>query len=300
MAFQKLTLKDKALFERFLNACRHELAVYNFANIYVWKELFDIFWRVKQGHLCVFFKDRMGSFLYLPPLSLKPANPSVLRWAFAIMDGFNKNSRISRIENVEKEQVDFYRKLGYKITDKPGDYLYARQDLAQLRGNRFKSKRSSLNYFKEHYQYEYFAYFAAHKKACFKLYADWMRSRQAASHDPVYRGMLQDCTGCLKLLLNNYSRLGVTGRLVEIAGEIKAFTFGYALNKQVFCILYEITDLSIKGLAQFIFWQFCAELKNYRYINAMDDSGLENLKKVKLSYKPAKVVGNYIVTRGNA
>jgi len=63
-----------------------------------------------------------------------------------------------------------------------------------------------------------------------------------------------------------------------------AFTFGFKLNKDTFCILYEITDLSIKGLSQFIFRQFCSELKNHRYINIMDDSGLVNLKRVKLSY----------------
>jgi hypothetical protein len=61
--------------------------------------------------------------------------------------------------------------------------------------------------------------------------------------------------------------------------------------------LYEITDLSIKGLAQFIFRAFAEELKNYRYLNIMDDSGLANLKKVKLSYHPERLVPAYIARR---
>jgi uncharacterized protein len=72
------------------------------------------------------------------------------------------------------------------------------------------------------------------------------------------------------------------------------------LDKDTFCILYEITDLTIKGLSQFIFRQFCSELKDYRYINVMDDSGLENLKRVKLSYRPLKVIPAYIVKRKDA
>jgi len=76
-----------------------------------------------------------------------------------------------------------------------------------------------------------------------------------------------------------------------------AFTFGFKLNKDTFCILYEITDLSIKGLSQFIFRQFCSELKNHRYINIMDDSGLVNLKRVKLSYHPQRTIPSYTVTR---
>jgi uncharacterized protein len=64
-----------------------------------------------------------------------------------------------------------------------------------------------------------------------------------------------------------------------------------------FCILYEITDLGIKGLAQFIFRRFSQELKGYKYINIMDDSGLENLRKTKLAYKPTRLIPAYIVSR---
>ncbi len=104
----------------------------------------------------------------------------------------------------------------------------------------------------------------------------------------------------LKVLLNNYRGLRLAGRIVRIDKEIKAFSFGFELNPEAFCILYEITDLSIKGLAQFIFRRFCAELKDYRFINIMDDSGLENLKKVKLSYKPIRLIPAYIIKRPHA
>ena len=101
-------------------------------------------------------------------------------------------------------------------------------------------------------------------------------------------------------LLNNYRALNLQGRIVTVGNEVRAFTFGFALNSGTFCVLYEITDLTIKGLAQFIFREFCAELKSYRYINIMDDSGLENLKKVKLSYYPFKLIPAYIAVRENA
>jgi hypothetical protein len=69
------------------------------------------------------------------------------------------------------------------------------------------------------------------------------------------------------------------------------------LNHDTFCILYEITDLSVKGLAQFIFREFSRELKGYRYLNIMDDSGLENLKQVKLSYKPVRLIPSFTAQR---
>jgi hypothetical protein len=68
----------------------------------------------------------------------------------------------------------------------------------------------------------------------------------------------------------------------------------------VFCILLEIADLSIKGASQYIFWKFSSELKDYTYINIMDDSGLLNLKTVKLSYHPEILASNFIISRPHA
>jgi uncharacterized protein len=94
--------------------------------------------------------------------------------------------------------------------------------------------------------------------------------------------------------------LELEGGVVKVEGRIKGFTLGFEVNRDTFCILYEITDLSVKGLAQFIFQRFCGKLKGYKYINIMDDSGLENLKKVKLSYHPLKIIPAYIAARENA
>jgi len=43
--------------------------------------------------------------------------------------------------------------------------------------------------------------------------------------------------------------------------------------------------------------RFCRDLEPCKYINLMDDSGLENLKKVKLSYHPLKIIPAYIARK---
>ncbi|MDO8276301.1 MAG: hypothetical protein Q7T22_12450, partial [Serpentinimonas sp.] len=44
----------------------------------------------------------------------------------------------------------FYQQHGFECSRKFGDYLCLREDLAALKGNRFKSKRALVNYFEKH------------------------------------------------------------------------------------------------------------------------------------------------------
>jgi hypothetical protein len=296
MDFKKLSLADKKVFRRFLAAAAHELAVYSFANIYIWRGLFDIFWAVIDDSLCLFFRDKTGTFMNLCPLG-KSIKPEVLGEVFKIMDGMNKNPAVSRIENAEAKDTAFLEGLGYACRQKPADYLCLRKDLAELKGDPFKSKRACVNYFIRNHKSQYLAYRDDYRQDCLKLYKSWMLKRQDLSNDPVYRGMLLDSFSCLEVLLRDYPALDCLGRVVKIDGEIKGFTFGFELNRETFCILFEITDLSCKGLSQYIFRQICAQLDSYKYINIMDDSGLTNLKKVKESYRPARLIPSFIITR---
>ena len=296
MKLNKLSLQDKKIFDKYLSLGRHELSVYSFANIYIWRKLFDISWAVIEKALCVFFQDNIGAFLYLAPLA-KKNNPKVVVCVFEILDRLNKNPEFTHLENIDEKDLGFYRKLGLECSLKSHDYICSRQDLEELKGNKFKSKRASYNYFVKHFDYLYQDLLSKDRQECLKLYSLWVEERKSGNPDRIYQGMLEDSHSSLKEALDNYSKLGFRGVKVKINQEIKAFTFGFELNKDTFCILYETTDLSIKGLAQFIFCKFTQGLENYKYINIMDDSGLDNLKKVKLSYHPKCLAPAYIVRR---
>jgi hypothetical protein len=81
-----------------------------------------------------------------------------------------------------------------------------------------------------------------------------------------------------------------------ISGELKGFTVGERVNHDTAAIIIEKTDFEVFGCAQFIFKEFCKILKDKyqsQYINVGDDMGFENLKKVKMSYRPAKLIPKY-------
>ena len=213
------------------------------------------------------------------------------------MDEFNLNKQVSRIENVEAGYLWFYQKSGYAYYAKPGDYLCKRSDIADLKGNRFKSQRACYNYFIKHYEFEFRPYLLKDIDACLGLYEQWAEARKRKYSLAFYQQMLKDNFLCQAVAMKNFFRLGLIGYVIEIKGKIAGYTFGFSINPGMFCILSEICDLAYRGISQFIFSQFCQRLSGYEYINIMDDSGLENLRKVKLSYHPLRIVPNYIIKR---
>jgi hypothetical protein len=83
-----------------------------------------------------------------------------------------------------------------------------------------------------------------------------------------------------------------------VQGCVVGYTFGYALNDETWCVLFETCDARYSGCAAYIFREFCAEMKAFRWINCLDDSGLENVRRVKESYRPSLRLPVYAVGKG--
>jgi Fe-S-cluster containining protein len=166
------------------------------------------------------------------------------------------------------------------------DYIYLQKDLAELKGKKYRHKRAAYNHFVKNYKFQYIPYKESMKNECLNLFSKWANQRKQKSNDLYYRQLLYDSSFAHKTSLENYRALGLIGRVIKIKGKIRAYTFGFKLTKDMFCILLEVCDLKFKGISEFIFREFCREMSRYKYINTMDDSGLENLQLAKLSYYP--------------
>ena len=220
---------------------------------------------------------------------------NVVNRAHQFMLDANRNPHIVRVENVPQEMTAFFEKNGFCVRLKETEYLYETAALAELRGNRYKQQRHAYNAFViAHPSAKLRPYCPNDRDECLALYDRWRDQRSRKYDDPLYNAMLDDSQSAHRIGVSDAEVLGLVGRVVRINGEIKGYTFGYPLNADTFCILFEITDLGITGLAQFIYSEFCKELMGtYKWVNAMDDSGLENLKRVKRSYHPCELIPSY-------
>ena len=298
MQLQPLTLNDKPIFDEYAHRTCTRLSHYAFAPLYVWKEHFQFHWALLAEHLCIFAKQGEDYFMPILPMPCDPGNRThrnVIRRAYQFMLESNRNPYIARIENVPQELRTFFEEIGFRATLKETEYLYETAALNKLSGNRFKSKRNAYNTFIERYpSAEFRPYCPSNGEACLARYEAWHTARAAKCEDTVYCAMLEDSRSAHQIAIRHAEALELLGRIVRIDEEISGYTFGYPLNADTFCVLFEITDLEIKGLAQFIYREFCKELVDtYRWVNAMSDSGLENLKRVKRSYHPIEMVPSY-------
>jgi len=296
MALTDLKPCHKQFLEEYLrlfSGCR--LSAYAVENIYIWTGIYRVRWGVIEECLCVFLDDGRGCFLYLPPLGASRRNQSeAVRRCFAYMRGRNKAALgVSRIENVPQGML-FLSGDDYPARPSMREYICSRESLISLRGNGFKSKRSCCNYFAKNYKYEYKPFQPALRREIEILYDLWSGQRRQG-RDKIYDGMIGDSRVALRKALEAADELDYRGGALFAEGELKGFTLGYAVNKDTFCVLYEFTDLSCRGAAQFIFREFCRGLRGYSFINVMDDSGLENLSRVKMSYRPRETLQAYSI-----
>lgn len=287
-SWEVLSLKDKSLVDGYLKGRRHRLASYAFENLIIWSPLFELRRTVTNGKLCIFFKNAAGCFMILPPLG--GLDFETVSGCFEIMEGLNRNKDISRIENIEEEEADFFRKRGFRVYEKNREYVVRREDIAQYHGTKFRHQRYLKRFFGRDTSFCFRDYRAADKEAVLALAGRWALERRAKCGDAVYRAMLDDSSRVLAFLLEHLAELDIVAKVVEADGDIRAFSSGFAVSPSIFCVNFEIAELRYKGLPQYVFSEFAASVSSHEELNLMDDSGIENLKRTKLAFHPRPLV----------
>ena len=312
-------LADRAVLEPYFKSLSEPLSDYTFSQLYTWSNSLRILWRVLDGHLCVFANGSGDLTLLMPPIG-DTGSDAALHQAFCVMDDYNADHKVpdhSRVEYVSQELLARLDRSRLDVEKMGADYLYDINRMIDLAGGDLASKRQSKNRFMRNYAYRVEAYNAcAHRDHCLELLATW-KDHQDAQHElepglnAIKRAKESIAT---RLCLDSVQVLGLTGMVVytrapdgqsDVSGgapgetgdwQLKGFTFGEPLSATQSSITIEKTDLAAKGLAQFIFSEFCRQYWSDRpLVNVGDDWGLETLAWTKQSYRPVKMLDKYVL-----
>lgn len=226
------------------------------------------------------------------------------------------------------------------VTPMGHDYVYDTARMIDLAGGDLASKRQAKNRFMRNHAHRVETYDAAqHLQPCFALLGNWNDHQSQQHVDAPGTNAIKRQKELLatELALQHADALGLVGMVVYVEEErsgpgvpasesidektgtgtvsssdgssspnrdgwrIGGFTLGERLGKDQSSIVIEKTDLRLKGLAQFIFSEFCrGHWSDRPLVNVGDDWGLDTLAWTKQSYRPVKLLKKFVLRQERA
>jgi len=273
-----------------------ELAHSGFAPHLIWSDLLEYRWAILEEMFCLFATSQGVTHLALAPFGKGAIVPAVEK-VFEQISRINPPHIPSRIDNVDSATAVILRTAGFTVTPNRPDYLYIRNEIVRRTGNKFHAQRGAYNQAgRLHPVLRLFSYTDIIN--CLYLFDRWASIEQGySSGDPMDKMMKEDARFSHHAVMKGYQELGLTGYVVEVQKSVVGYTFGFPVSQDIFCVLLEITDRSVRGLSAWLFCEFCRTLSPYKFINTMDDSGLSRLGQAKSLWHPVRTIPSYTVSK---
>jgi hypothetical protein len=298
-----LTIDTKPLFDHYVSTQQFVTADLSFANNFIWLTHMSAFYQVVEECFCLFSLSGERLNMLLPPIGASEQQTGALEQCFAAMEAYNGPSHEGLIDFAQGDWAALLQHDSrWRLEPHHPDYLYRTSDLIELRGNNYKSKRGEINQFLRHYPQATTETLcpARHADGVRELLHHWLRARLQHAEGEVLADLLASTElerQGIERALCHFEALGLSGLSLIIDGRIEGFTFGERVNPRVASILVEKSNFAISGAAQYLFREFCTRFTDCDFINVGDDLGLENMRRVKMSYRPVMFGEKYTLRR---
>ena len=286
--FQSLNMAEKAAYDAILLRGGERGCEYNFVNLYLWGRQKAAF----LGDSLVFFSQFNKKSVYLYPVCQGDPKPVL----DAIMEDAKKRGIPCRLTGLSQADCDTLQSLypgrfQFHIDRSCFDYIYAIEELAELKGRKFQKKRNHLNRFRQnHPGYTVEPLNAENTQETAQLLDKWYADRYLA--DP--HADLKMEQNAIYKALSHREALGMEGLVLRYNGQLLAMTMGSPLADNTFDVQFEKALDSVDGAYPAINWEFARYLQvkypHLRWLNREDDLGLDGLRKAKLAYCPDHMI----------
>ena len=275
--FRTPTLEDRERIESFVRNCGQIGCDISFANTYLWREHYDIRVAFDGDTYYKCYADKGQITGYALPVThgdLKKAVENVI--ADAQERGIRPLIGLLNTANAELIHRLFADRILRIEEDRDAfDYIYERQNLANLGGKKYHAKRNHLSRFlREHEDYSVKEISAETLEDAYAVAVIWQENN--------------DDTGELRIIrdaLDHFDALGLFGLVLYVDGAPKAMCIASELNDCVCDVGFE-KAVEINEAYAVINNEFAKHFTKYQLINREEDLGLEGLRKAKLSYHP--------------
>ncbi len=294
LSFKPITLKDKGLVTSYTLPGDYRNCDFSFANMCSWRFLYDTEYAIADGFLFIRFyvndKERVAYMM--------PVGQGDLRKAISLVEEDAKAHHTSflLLGITPDSQLELERAMPggfvYRSQRDYFDYVYLREDLVNLRGKKYQSKRNHINNFKKRFAYRYMPITPELVPECLALERKWYKENRTEEDQEE----LSNERRSIAYALSHFDELALTGGAICVEGQIVAFSFGCPINHNTFGVHIEKADTSYDGAYSIINQEFVSHLpEEYTYINREEDLGIPGLRQAKLSYHPVELLEKYTV-----
>jgi hypothetical protein len=293
MEFHPITLQDRPIFEQAYRCCLHQGSESSFTNLFIWRKPLDIVWTWAGKALCVVVRND-GPVYALHPCACE--SEDAVAAAGMLADWFHEEGKPVLIRGVEgplaELLIEAYPQWTMEHDQCEDDYIYSIQELIELKGRKFEAKRHHIRTFcRNTLDYYYEEMNPANALECLPVAKKWLEHQH--SDDAI----LQAEMFAEEQALTQFTELKLSGGLIRIDGEIKAFTVGEALSEDTVVIHIEKADPQVVGLYQMINREYLMHCWSHMtFVNREEDMGIPGLRAAKLSYRPIRMVEKYRVS----
>ena len=288
MDFHSPTLQDKEWVTKAFLEGQTDCCEYCFGNIYMWSDIYDN--KIYNDNGIFISADFTDEPIFCYPIG-NGDKKSTISKLIEFAKSLNVNFEFFGLTEKDRDELNYLFPNQFDIHETRDffDYLYKSEDLANLVGRKYHSKKNHVSYFEKNFDWKYEPINKDNIEQCLLLNDHWEGLNKQKTPEEI-----SDENKAIKKALNNYFDLDFEGGVLTIQDEIVAFTFGERLNDNTFCTHVEKAYGNIRGAYQMINREFARQLQDrYEFINREEDTGSEGLRRAKLSYQPHRLVIKY-------
>lgn len=286
--FEKIALEHKALYESFFPDGDAKGCEFSFANLYLWgRQSFAL----TEGCVALFSQFSRRS-VYPYPVGDGDKKAVLDR----IIEDANERGipcRITGLSKSARETVEelYPQRFRFHSDEDSFDYVYSIDDLADLKGKKYQSKRNHINRFKEacpDYRAEPIS--EDNIGLVRKMVEGWYKEKLSENPNADY--YMEEAA--LEKAFRDYRELCLEGMAVISGGEVVAFAIASRMTEDTFDVHFEKARSDIQGAYAIINNEFAKYIREkypeVRFLDREEDMGLEGLRKAKLSYHPHHMI----------
>ncbi len=282
--FGPIRLSDRTRYEAFFNRCPQKASDYSFVNLWGWRAVYGL--SLAWDEELVWIRQQIPQPMLWAPIG----DWDAIDWKRREL--MHPHAAEHDVIRVPEKLADIWRRrFGEHIhvteSREHWDYVYAAQDLRELKGNKYHKKKNLLSQFLKSYDFTYEPMSEALVEEALSLQEDWCTWKSCEESES-----LSGENEVITEILRNWKALGnLMGGMVRVAGKPAAYTIAEAIDEATVVVHVEKGHPDYKGIYQAVNWLFVSHLpESILWINREQDLGDEGLRKAKLGYHPAGFV----------